>query len=109
VENGDESRCEKRGDRSSGEGGGLCFHGTGQSGVEFLGGEFATTIAFIVDRYGADRFEQCRTHRCGAVFIDLTRNGSQRHVQCQLHCTCQDRRPPSEEAEDERSAALTTR
>ncbi|MET8992500.1 CGNR zinc finger domain-containing protein [Nonomuraea wenchangensis] len=50
-----------------------------------LGGEFATALALIVDGYGPDRFGQCEAHRCDAVYIDLTRNGSRRH--CSSACT----------------------
>ncbi|MED7929226.1 CGNR zinc finger domain-containing protein [Nonomuraea sp. LP-02] len=50
-----------------------------------LGGEFATALALIVDGYGPDRFGQGEAHRCDAVYIDLTRNGSRRY--CSSACT----------------------
>jgi len=63
----------------------LHFHGSGGTQVEALGGEFATALALIVDGYGPDRFGECEAHRCEAVYIDLTRNGSRRY--CGLACT----------------------
>ncbi|MEU6728878.1 CGNR zinc finger domain-containing protein [Nonomuraea wenchangensis] len=63
----------------------LHFHGAGGTCVEALGGEFATALALIVDGYGPDRFGQCEAHRCDAVYIDLTRNGSRRY--CSSACT----------------------
>ncbi|MEV4292778.1 CGNR zinc finger domain-containing protein [Nonomuraea bangladeshensis] len=38
-----------------------------------------------MDGYGPDRFGQCAAHRCDAVYIDLTRNGSRRY--CSSACT----------------------
>ncbi len=61
------------------------FHGSGETEVEALGGEFATALALIVDGYGSRRFGQCQARRCEAVYIDLTRNGSRRH--CSAACT----------------------
>ncbi|MGK5550062.1 CGNR zinc finger domain-containing protein [Actinomadura kijaniata] len=63
----------------------LHFHGSGDTWVEALGGEFATALALIVDGYGPGRFGQCQAHRCEAVYIDLTRNGSRRY--CSAACT----------------------
>ncbi|MEV4898074.1 CGNR zinc finger domain-containing protein, partial [Nonomuraea sp. NPDC055795] len=63
----------------------LHFHGSGDTPVEALGGEFATALALIVDGYGPDRFGQCAAHQCEAAYIDLTRNGSRRY--CGAACT----------------------
>jgi predicted RNA-binding Zn ribbon-like protein len=63
----------------------LHFHGSGDTAVEALGGEFATALALIVDGYGAARFGQCQARQCEAVYIDLTRNGSRRF--CGAACT----------------------
>ncbi|GAA3660546.1 hypothetical protein GCM10022224_024930 [Nonomuraea antimicrobica] len=63
----------------------LHFHGSGDSQVEALGGEFATALALIVDGYGPDRFGECEAHQCEAVYVDLTRNGSRRY--CGTACT----------------------
>ncbi|MEU8251947.1 CGNR zinc finger domain-containing protein [Nonomuraea sp. NPDC048916] len=63
----------------------LHFHGSGETAVEALGGEFATALALIVDGYGPDRFGQCAAHQCEAVYIDLTRNSSRRY--CSAACT----------------------
>ncbi|MBA3280104.1 MAG: CGNR zinc finger domain-containing protein [Geodermatophilaceae bacterium] len=63
----------------------LHFHGSGETVIESLGGEFATAIALIIDGYGADRFGQCQAERCEAVYVDLTRNGSRRY--CSTQCT----------------------
>jgi predicted RNA-binding Zn ribbon-like protein len=63
----------------------LHFHGASGTQVDALGGEFATTLALIMDGYGADRFGQCQAHQCQAVYIDLTRNGSRRF--CTAACT----------------------
>ncbi|MFI6299370.1 CGNR zinc finger domain-containing protein [Nonomuraea sp. NPDC050790] len=61
------------------------FHGSGETAVEALGGEFATALALIVDGYGPGRFGQCAAHQCEAVYIDLTKNGSRRY--CGAACT----------------------
>ncbi|MGI5128806.1 CGNR zinc finger domain-containing protein [Pseudonocardia sp. CA-107938] len=63
----------------------LHFHGSGDTVVDALGGEFAAMLALVVDGYGADRFGGCRAAGCDAVYIDLTRNGSRRH--CSAACT----------------------
>jgi predicted RNA-binding Zn ribbon-like protein len=63
----------------------LHFHGSAGAQVDKLGGEFAAALALIVDGYGPHRFGQCEAHRCDAVYIDLTRNGSRRY--CSAACT----------------------
>jgi predicted RNA-binding Zn ribbon-like protein len=63
----------------------LHFHGSAGTHVEALGGEFAAALALVVDGYGPHRFGQCQAHRCDAVYIDLTRNGSRRY--CSAMCT----------------------
>jgi predicted RNA-binding Zn ribbon-like protein len=63
----------------------LHFQGAGETVVESLGGEFATALALIVDRYGPQRLGQCQAHRCDAVYVDTTRNGSRRY--CSSSCT----------------------
>ncbi len=63
----------------------LHFHGSGETAVEALGGEFVTALALIVDGYGPNRFGQCQARNCDAVYVDLTRNGSRRY--CSAACT----------------------
>lgn len=64
----------------------LHFHGADSTNVvEALGGEFATTLALVVDGYGEGRFGMCQAHDCEAVYVDLTRNGSRRY--CSAACT----------------------
>jgi predicted RNA-binding Zn ribbon-like protein len=63
----------------------LHFHGAGETVVEWLGGEYATVLALIIDGYGEDRFGVCEAQKCDAVYIDTTRNGSRRY--CSAACT----------------------
>ena len=63
----------------------LHFHGSGETTVEWLGGELATVLALTVDGYGEDRFGRCQAHHCDAVYVDTTRNGSRRY--CSTACT----------------------
>lgn len=63
----------------------LHFHGSKETVIESLGGEFATALALIVDGYGPDRFGRCAAHQCDAVYVDLTRNGSRCY--CSARCT----------------------
>ncbi|MFI6582873.1 CGNR zinc finger domain-containing protein [Embleya sp. NPDC050493] len=63
----------------------LHFHGSGETAVEALGGEFATALALVVDGYGSNRLGMCEARRCEGVYIDLTRNGSRRY--CGPACT----------------------
>lgn len=53
--------------------------------VEWLGGEYATVLALIIDGYGEDRFGVCEAQKCDAVYIDTTRNGWRRY--CSAACT----------------------
>lgn len=63
----------------------LHFHGDAETAVESLGGEFATTLALLMDTYGMRRFGICEASNCDRVYVDLTRNGSRRY--CGDACT----------------------
>lgn len=63
----------------------LHFDGNAETAVESLGGEFAVSLALLIDHYGTRRFGLCQARLCDRVYVDLTRNGSRRF--CSEDCS----------------------
>ncbi len=54
----------------------LHFHGDGETDVEALAGEFAVSLALLMDTFGTRRFGICHAKECDRAYVDVTRNGS---------------------------------